>query len=446
MPSLRDHPAVQRFHARRAEQAPAGAAAMLSADELRRLCLDCGADDAGFVEIGRPELDDQRADILRLYPFTETLVAIVCRLGRESLRSPALSVANVELHQVEQGLESAAHRISAALERRGVRAVAPAVGFPMEIEAWPRKMHVVSHKPVAVAAGLGKMGRHRNVIHPVFGSFALLDTVLVGAKVDRYDRPLDYDPCVECRLCVAACPTGAIAPDGHFHPLNCMTHTYRQMHFGFSDWVEQIAASRSARDYRARVTLHETITMWQGLATGPCYRSCECLAVCPAGDDVLGRFLQDRKAYVAEVVKPQRDREETVYVLPGSDAEEHVRRHFPNKRVRRVSNGVRIPSIAAFLGSAPLAFQRNHSRGLSALYHFTFTGDEELAATIEIRDGKISVRSGHEGEADLRIRADSQAWLRVVRHDSSALKEILLRRIRVKGPMSLLKAFGRCFA
>lgn len=327
-----------------------------------------------------------------------------------------------------------------------MRAVAPALAFPMEIEAWPRKMHVVSHKPVAVAAGLGKMGHHRSVIHPVFGSCVLLDTILVGAKVDRYDQPLDYDPCVGCRLCVAACPTGAIAPDGYFHPLSCMTHTYRQMHFGFADWVEQIADSRSARDYRSRVTLHETIAMWQNLTVGPCYRSFNCLAVCPAGDDALGPFLRDRKAYAAEVVKPLRDLEETVYALPGSDAEAHARQHFPKKRVRLVSNGVRIPSIAAFLGSAPLAFQRNQSKGLSAQYHFTFTGDEQLEATIEIRDGTISVRRGHEGEADLRIRADSQAWLRVVRHDSSPLKEILLGRIRVKGPMSLFKAFGRCFA
>ena len=33
-----------------------------------RLCLDAGADDVGFVAIGRPDLDDQRADILRPLP------------------------------------------------------------------------------------------------------------------------------------------------------------------------------------------------------------------------------------------------------------------------------------------------------------------------------------------------------------------------------------------
>src|SRR6266545_4941740 len=66
MPPIHDHPAVKRFHARRAELAPAGVVPTMSADELRRLCLDCGADDVGFVEIARPELDDQRPDILRL--------------------------------------------------------------------------------------------------------------------------------------------------------------------------------------------------------------------------------------------------------------------------------------------------------------------------------------------------------------------------------------------
>jgi len=79
MTDLCDHPTVKHFRARNGEQAPARAVLTLSADELRRLCLECGADDVGFVEIGRPELDDQRAEILRLHPFTETLISIVSR-------------------------------------------------------------------------------------------------------------------------------------------------------------------------------------------------------------------------------------------------------------------------------------------------------------------------------------------------------------------------------
>jgi ferredoxin len=64
---------------------------------------------------------------------------------------------------------------------------------------------------VAVAAGLGIMGRHRCVIHPKFGDYILLGTVLLAAEASDYDRPLADSPCLECKLCVTACPTGAIS-------------------------------------------------------------------------------------------------------------------------------------------------------------------------------------------------------------------------------------------
>jgi epoxyqueuosine reductase QueG len=50
------------------------------------------------------------------------------------------------------------------------------------------KIWVVSHKPVAVAAGLGHMGIHRNVIHPKFGNSILLGTVLVAADCPVHGR------------------------------------------------------------------------------------------------------------------------------------------------------------------------------------------------------------------------------------------------------------------
>jgi epoxyqueuosine reductase QueG len=59
------------------------------------------------------------------------------------------------------------------------------------------------------------MGIHRNVIHPKFGNFIVLGTVLIDAETTAYGHPLNnYNPCLECKLCVAACPVGAISPDG----------------------------------------------------------------------------------------------------------------------------------------------------------------------------------------------------------------------------------------
>src|SRR5581483_241378 len=147
----------------------------LDAVWLRQLCLDCGADDAGLVEISRPALDDQRGDILRAFPATKTLLSFVCRRNREPIRSPARSVANLEFHHTGNHVNEVARKVVTALERQGVRAVNPAMGFPMEQDRYTKgKIWVVSHKPVAVAAGLGHMGIHRNVIHPRFGNFMLL--------------------------------------------------------------------------------------------------------------------------------------------------------------------------------------------------------------------------------------------------------------------------------
>lgn len=446
MQNLRDHPTVRRFYSKGVSNKGLLAVPKLSAETLRGICLDLGADDVGFVQIDRNEIADQRDAILRVFPRARTLVSLACRISRENLRSPARSIASLELRQVGQKMATIGSQVAAAMERMGVRAVTHAVGFPMEMDQWPGRMHIVSHKPVAVAAGLGMMGLHRNVIHPVFGSFTLLDTILLDAELDAYSRPLDYNPCLNCKLCASACPTGAIEPDGYYNPVNCLTHTYRELVGGFTDWIENIADSKDSLDYRRRISDAETVSMWQSLANGPCYKSVYCMAVCPAGDDVIAPFLADRGKYVEEVVKPLQQREETVYVLPGSDAESHVLRVFPHKKIKRVGNGIRPPSIEAFLMSLPLAFQRHKSEGLEATYHFSFTGENPEAATVVIRDKRIEVKRGHEGTADLRIAADSRAWLRMLHKESNLLKEIALRRIRVKGPMKLFKAFGRCFA
>jgi epoxyqueuosine reductase QueG len=253
-------------------------ATFLDAAALRRLAISLGADDAGLVSIDNPALDDQRADILAAFPFARTLISFVVKMGRENIRSPARSVANLEFHHTGDACDETAREIVRALEERGVRAGYPSLGFPMEASKWPGKMWVISHKPVAVAAGLGRMGIHRNVIHPKFGNFIVLGTVVTDLSAQPDRAPLDYNPCLECKLCVAVCPTGAIAPDGHFDFAACYTHNYREFMGGFTDFIENFASSKSAAAFREKFSDAETVSMWQSLAFGPNYKAAYCLA------------------------------------------------------------------------------------------------------------------------------------------------------------------------
>jgi ferredoxin/putative sterol carrier protein len=446
MEDKNNHPSIKRYKERKASEKSNTKASKLSAVQLRKMCLELGADDVGFVDISHPALANQKADILKVFPWAKTLISFVGRMNRENLRSPARSIASIELQQVEKRVNHVAHTLVASLDRKGVRAAAPAAGFPMETDQWPGKMQVVSHKPIAEAAGLGKTGLHRNIIHPVFGSFVLLNTVLIDAEVDEYSTTLDYSPCINCKLCSVTCPTGAIGADGVFNSINCLTHTYREMLGGFTDWVENIADSKNAIEYRSKVSDTDTVSRWQSLTYGPCYKSVYCMAVCPAGDDVISEYLDDKKNFIETVVKPLQQKTENVYVLPGSDAESHVLSKFPHKKLIRVGNGVRPQSVSAFITSMSPAFQRNKSEGLSATYHFTFTGSEQVKATVVIKNKTLQVDHGHIGSPDVQVVADSSIWLRVLHKETPIVKQIILRKIRVKGALKLLAAFGECFA
>jgi ferredoxin len=442
---LADHPTVKAFYAK-AGLAPAPPPpAKLDADWLRRLCREAGADDVGLVEISRPALDDQRDDILRFFPGTKALISFVCRMNREPIRSPARSVANLEFHHTGDHVNEVARKVVAALEQAGVRAINPSMGFPMEMDRFPGKIWVVSHKPVAVVAGLGHMGIHRNVIHPRFGSFILLGTVLLDAETTAYDQPLAYNPCLECKLCVAACPTGAISPDGHFNFSACYTHNYREFMGGFTNWVEQVADSKNALDYRQKVTDPESASLWQSLSFGANYKAAYCLAVCPAGEEVIGPFLTDKSGHLRETVRPLQEKEETVYVVAGADAEAHVARRFPNKSTKQVGNGLRPRSIQGFLSNLHRVFQPGQSEGLDATYHFTFTGSEERKATVVIRDQAVQVSEGHVGTASLRVATDSQWWLGFLAKERSLLWGLVRQKLRLKGSPRLLLRFGKCF-
>ena len=445
MPDLNQHPTVIRFYQR--TNTKSTQPVRLDSAWLRQLCLDLGADDVGFVEIDRPELHDERAEILTLFPSTKTLISIVCRMNREPIRSPARSIANLEFHDRSDHTNGTAHAIVSALESRGIRALNPAGGFPMEVQNFPdKKTWIISHKPIAVAAGLGKMGIHRNVIHPKFGNFILLATVLVDAEMTELSQPIDYNPCLECKLCVSACPVGAISPDGEFNFSACFTHNYREFMGGFNDWVETIVDSKNSADYHEQVTVGETASMWQSLSYGANYKSAYCMAVCPAGDDVIAPFLTDRKQYLQDVVRPLQDKVETIYVTAGSDAEAHVLKRFPHKTVKRVGNGLRISTIGGFLRGLSTTFQPKTSAGLNCTYHFTFTGSEEVKATIIVRDQKLVIIEGHQETADIHIIADSRTWLRFVTHQTNIVRALVQRKIRVKGSPRLLVAFGKCFA
>lgn len=337
---VRAHPTAVKVRAdaaagRSGNSGESGETARLDAGWLRDLCLAAGVDDVGFVALDAPGLEQERDYVLEALPGTRSLIAFCVRTSRDNMRSRSTSIGNRDMSTTQEIAHEAARKICLELQRRNVRALYPATGFPMEVHRFPGRSWVVSHKLVAVAAGLGHMGLHRNVIHPRFGNFIVLGTILLDAPITPHSRPLDWNPCVNCNLCVVACPVGAIGHDGGFDFDACYTHNNNHDLSNFAGWVEDIADSEDAADYRRRVAPSETISMWQSLSFTPQYRSGYCVSVCPAGEDVIGPYLDDKDRHAREVLMPLQQKPEYVYVTPDSRAEKYVREHFPHKTIRR---------------------------------------------------------------------------------------------------------------
>ena len=144
-------------------------------------------------------------------------------------------------------------------------------------------------------------------------------------------------------------------------------------------------------------------------------------------------------------MRPLQEKEETIYVAKNSDAEDHVAKRFPHKKIKLVGNSLRPNSIKVFLNGMPNVFQPGKAAGLNATFHFTFTGHEQRQATVVIQEQKISVKGGHVGQPDLHIIADAQTWIGFLRKERNVVWALLRRKIRLDGPLNLLVAFGKCF-
>lgn len=419
---------------------------ILTLESIRQLALDCGAADAGVVDIGHEMLDQDRDTILQTFPKAKSVISIICKMNPNSVRSPMRSVANHEFHHTGYETDEICRTLAHKLMDLGVSAMNEPMAFPMEHAKYPMKPWIISHKKVAVAAGLGHMGIHRNVIHPKFGNFILLGSVVIDQTIQANNtKPLDFNPCLECKLCVVACPVGAIGSNGYFNFSACMNHNYREFMGGFIDWARALTESSNMKDYKARFSDGETVSLWQSLTYGANYKAAYCMAVCPAGEDVIGQYKENKKYFMDTYLKPLTEKKETIYVVKGTDAVEHVKNKFPNKQIKLVESSLAANSIESFLLGSKLIFQPGKAKGINLRVHFNFMGDQVTKATYIVQNQSLEILLEHQGVPDLVITAKENDWVRFLNKDLNLFWALITRKIKTKGNLKHFQNFGKIF-
>ena len=74
----------------------------------------------------------------------------------------------------------------------------------------------------AALAGLGALGRHHMLIHPGYGSYLFIGSIVTTLEL----APASAGPvsCADCGRCIAACPTGALQKGAGFRRELCRSY------------------------------------------------------------------------------------------------------------------------------------------------------------------------------------------------------------------------------
>jgi epoxyqueuosine reductase QueG len=184
----------------------------MSEKEKNYLALKEWALSQGISLFGAADIAPFRNETSRLSPAListfGSAISLAVRLSDAVLEDIDDRPTELYLHHYRQAnffLDRVALGMALQIERRGYSALpVPA----SQIIDWERQRGHLSHKRVAVEAGLGWIGRNNLLVNPVHGARIRLATVLTTLPL-QHDHPADGG-CGSCRRCLALCPAGAI--------------------------------------------------------------------------------------------------------------------------------------------------------------------------------------------------------------------------------------------
>jgi hypothetical protein len=93
----------------------------------------------------------------------------------------------------------------------------------------------------------------------------------------------------------------------------------------------------------------------------------------------------------------------------------------------------------------PFYFRPEEAGELDFTCQFEFSGPGGGEWVLRVCEERCNVRPGRDEAPDLVIRCDGERFLRIHRGEASAVRDLLLGRIRLEGRKELFLAFPRLF-
>ena len=188
---------------------------------VKDLVLNAGAIDVGIVTTETLEGGPPSTDLSYVLDGAKSAVVFALPLDQEKIERflkkedfPGHCLDNVRTNTLSSGI---ALELARFLEMKG-RAALPVESNSVYRKDTPRgpldEKPPISHRYLAVRAGLGHFGLSGNVIREKEGAAIILGSVVTDAQLMPTDPlPAEENYCDECRLCLSACASGLMHPD-----------------------------------------------------------------------------------------------------------------------------------------------------------------------------------------------------------------------------------------
>lgn len=145
---------------------------------------------------------------------------------------------------------------------RAIRAVEPAARLKGYVDTGP-----VLEKAFAQSAGLGFFGKNTNLITREYGSYVFLASLITDLALAAAEP--HEGSCGSCRLCIDACPTGALLGDHRLDARRCIAYLTieskedppPELEARMGEWAFgcDVCQAVCPYNFRAKLTRHEEI-------------------------------------------------------------------------------------------------------------------------------------------------------------------------------------------
>jgi epoxyqueuosine reductase QueG len=187
----------------------------INTEKLRQIALD-----EGMAVFGVAELDPIRQTfhpaIVRAAEGLKYGISMGFRLSDPTLDDIADRPTLLYKHHYKVAnytLDSAGAKLEACIQSNGYQVLPIPASQTID---WEKHLGHLSHKAVAVQAGLGWIGKSALFIHSEHRARLRLVTVLTDMPLEA-GSPVKRS-CGSCQLCIKACPAGAISDQGYDKP------------------------------------------------------------------------------------------------------------------------------------------------------------------------------------------------------------------------------------